>query len=287
MAVCLCLFYGLATGPAWGRTVTDELGRAVVLGEHPHRIVTLAPSLADTAYSLGHAGDVVGVSDYAFPPEARKKPNVGSGLTPSLETIVSLKPDLVLMMASVTGQDTLRSLERLRLPVFVVKARGIEGAYRSMLSVGNALNDNAAAASLVQSLRAREEKIRQRMAGLPRPSVLLALWPNPFVTAGRGSFITELIHASGARSVTADLPQDWPEINVETIVPRQPKYLLLVRGSNVTPDQLEKLPGWSSLDAVRRHRVLWVDERIYYPSPAMLDAMEELSRQIVAAEGRP
>jgi iron complex transport system substrate-binding protein len=276
----------LCTGLAWGRTLTDEAGRKVALDDHPHRIVCLAPSLTITVYALGHGADVVGVTDYtAYPPEARQKPSVGGGLTPSLEAIAALRPDLVLFFDTMTGSDTLRTLERVHIPVFVVTATGLEGTYRSILSVGNALNDTASAENLVHSLRAREQKVRQRTAGRPRPGVLLVVWPDPLITAGRGAFITDLIEAAGAHSVTADLPEPWPQLTLETVVPRRPKYLLLVRGSNVDPDRLQKLAGWSSLEAVRRRRVIWVDDRIYYASPAMIDALEDLSQQLWAAEG--
>jgi len=276
----------LGTALAWGRTLTDEVGRKVSLAEHPHRIVCLAPSLTITVYALGHGADVVGITDYTtYPPEARQKPSVGAGLTPSLEAITALKPDLVLLFDTMSGSDTLRTLERVGIPVFVVTATGLEGAYRSVVSVGNALNDDAAAADLVRRLRAREQKVRQRMAGRPHPGVLLVVWPEPLVTAGRGAFITDLIEAAGAHSVTADLPQPWPQVTLETVVPRQPKYLLLIRGSNVDPERLQKLPGWSALEAVRRQRVIWVDDRIYYASPSMIDALEDFSQQLVAAEG--
>jgi len=280
-AILIALF---ATA-GWARTLTDELGRTVTLAEHPHRVVCLAPSLTDTVYALGHGSDVVGITDYTeYPAEARKKPSVGGVVDPSLEAIVALKPDLVLTVPPLNGYETMHALERLHVPVFAVEAKGMEGAYRSIGSVGSALNDAGAAAALVRQLRLRQEEAAAQMRGKPRPEVLLVLWPEPFITAGRGAFITDLIEAAGAHSVTADIPQEWSRVSLEAIVARRPKYLLLIRGSSVTVEQLQKLPGWSSLEAVREHRVIWVDDRIHYPSPLMLDALEDLSRQLVAAE---
>ena len=289
----LCMRFGLSTAilialfvtAGWARTLTDELGRTVTLADHPHRVVCLAPSLTDTVYALGHGSDVVGITDYTeYPAEARKKPSIGGVVDPSLEAIVALKPDLVFTITPLNGYDTMRALERLHIPVFAVEAKGLEGAYRSIASIGSALNDVPAAAALVGQLRQRQEKAAARMRGKTRPEVLLVLWPDPFITAGRGAFVTDLIEAAGAHSVTADIPQEWSRVSLEAIVSRRPKYLLLVRGSSVTVEQLQKLPGWSSLEAVREHRVIWVDDRIYYPSPLMLDALEDLSRQLGGVE---
>jgi iron complex transport system substrate-binding protein len=282
VSCCLLL---MAAHAAHARTLTDELGRAVAIAEHPHHIVCLAPSLTDTVYALGHGGDVAGITDYTeYPAEARKKPSVGGVIDPSLETIVALQPDLVLAIAEMNSYDTIRALERVHVPVFVVQPKGMEGAYRSILSVGDALNDAVAARALVEGLRARQRQIAARMAGKPRPTVLLVLWPDPFITAGRGAFITDLIEAAGAQSVTADVPQEWSRMSLESIIARKPEYLLLIRGNKVTPEELTRLPGWSSLAAVHAHRVIWVDDRIYYASPLMLDALEDLSQQLLAAQ---
>jgi iron complex transport system substrate-binding protein len=275
----------IAFHAAQARTLTDELGRTVTVAEHPHRVVCLAPSLTDTVYALSHGADVAAVTDYTeYPAEARQKPSIGGVIDPSLETIVALQPDLVLAIAEMNNYDTIRALERVHVSVFVVKPSGMEGAYRSILSVGNALNDMPAAQALVERLRARQRLIAARMSGKPHPTVLLVLWPDPFITAGRGAFITDLIAAAGAQSVTAEVPQEWARMSLESILAKKPEYLLLIRGNKVTPEELQRLPGWSSLPAVRNRRVIWVDDRIYYPSPLMLDALEDLSRQLLAAE---
>ena len=92
LAIWLCLIT-----PAWAsRTLTDETGRKVTLPDHPHRVVCLAPSVTDTVFALGSGEDVVAVSDYStYPPEATKKPSIGSLIKPSIETILSFHPDLV------------------------------------------------------------------------------------------------------------------------------------------------------------------------------------------------
>jgi iron complex transport system substrate-binding protein len=283
-AIGAAMFLALSAA-AFARTVTDELGRVVTITDHPHRIVCLAPSLTDTVYALGHGSDVAGITDYtAYPPEAKQKPSIGGVIDPSLETIVALHPDLALAIEGLNNYETIRALERLNVPVFAVKAKGMEGAYRSILSVGTALNDEAAARAVIGRLRARQQRVAASMSGRLRPAVLLVVWPDPFITAGRGAFITDLIEAAGAHSVTTDIPQEWSRVSLEAMVAKNPKYVLLIRGSKVSMDELQKLPGWSSLDAVRNRRVIWVDDRIYYPSPLMLDALEDLSRQLVSAE---
>ena len=276
LTALLCL-----TGNALAsRTLTDELGRTVVVPDHPHRVICLAPSITDAVFSLGAGADVAAISDYTkYPAEALKKPSVGNTLDPSIETILSLHPDLVLGIQTTGQSASAQQLTRLGIPVFLVNPDGLTGVLRSVTSLGHALNRDAQAAALVYSLQQRIDAVRARVRGKPEPTVFMPIWYDPIITIGRHAFITEIIEAAGGRSITADLPADWPQIGMETVVARAPQALLLVRGGKITFAVLGNRPGWSSLPAVRARRAYYVDERIELPSPVAIDALEDLARQ--------
>src|SRR5262245_17051202 len=82
------------TGP---RTYVDMLGHSVALAAPPTRIVSLVPSVTELIYALGGQARLVGRTDFCdYPAEAREKPSVGGMVAPNLESIVALKPDLVI-----------------------------------------------------------------------------------------------------------------------------------------------------------------------------------------------
>jgi iron complex transport system substrate-binding protein len=277
----LALLFFCAALPAFGaRTITDELGRTVTVPDHPHRLICLAPNVVDDVYALGAEADIVAVTDYVkYPAQARSKPSVGIPMTPSIEKIIALHPDLVLGFGEMRNTDTFKSLERLGIPVFLVAPHGLEGVYRSIGSIGKALNRDQAAQALIGKLRAREAAVRQRVSGKPTVSILFPVWYDPVITIGKHAFITDLIEIAGGRSVTGDLPQEWPQISMETVVARKPEALLLERNSKVTLEQLLRRPGWSSLPAVQKRRIYYTDDRIEIPSPLLFDVLEELARQ--------
>jgi len=267
--------------PAAARTVTDELGRTVNVPDHPHRLICLAPSLADDVYALGAGADVIAVSDYTkYPPETQKKPSIGLPLSPSMETIVAMHPDLVLGTADTNLSETIKQLERLNIPVFVVNPRGLQGIYKSLESLGKVLVYEAAAKNLVASLQRREAAIRRRVAGKPAVNLLMPIWYDPIMTIGRYAYINELIELAGGHSVTSDIPQEWPQISLEAVIARAPEALLLVRGSAMSMDKIVDRPGWQALPALRNHRVYYVGEQIEYPSPVAFDALEELAKEL-------
>jgi|HubBroStandDraft_6_1064221.scaffolds.fasta_scaffold375537_1 iron complex transport system substrate-binding protein len=263
------------------RTLTDDLGRSVTVPDHPHRLVCLMPSLVDDVYAVGAGSDVIAVTDYTkYPPQAKAKPTVGLPLSPSLETIVSLHPDLILGSADLNREETVKELQKLTIPIFMVKARGIEGIYESLASVGRALNREQEARKLVGALRERERAVRQRVAGKPVVDVLMPIWYDPIVTIGKDAYITDLIEIAGVHSVTSDVPEEWPEISLEAVLARAPEALLLVRGSKISVEVLRTRPGWLTMPAVRNNRIYYVDEQIESPSPVAFDALEELAKQL-------
>lgn len=279
IAWILCLVAGCATAPA-ARIVTDELGRRISVPDHPHRLICLLPSLVDDIYSLGAGADIAAVPDFTkYPAAARQKPSIGPPLSPSLEMIVALHPDLILGGADMNRAATLTQLEQLNIPVFLVDTHGVEGIYRSLDSLGQALNRDEAAQALVARLRQRVATIRARVQGKPAVRVLMPIWYDPIITIGSHAYISELITLAGGYSVTSDIPQEWPQVSLEAILARAPEALLLVQGSKMSLDVIRERPGWGELPAVRNNRIYFVSDAIDYPSPVAFDALEEIAKE--------
>lgn len=263
-----------------GRTLTDEMGRQVVVPDHPHRVICLMPTVTDTVYALGAGDDVVAVSDYTkYPAAALKKPSVGNLINPSIEMILSLHPDLVIGMQPKGPMEVTDQLERAGIPIFLVSPHGIDGIFHSVESIGTALNRTPEADALVHSLQQRVDAVKARTKDLPAPRVFMPVWYDPITTIGKHAFITEIIAAAGGRSVTDDLPTEWPQISMEVVLERAPDALLLVRGGKTTLKVLEGRPGWSSMAAIKEHRAYYVDDRINLASPVAIDALEDLAKE--------
>jgi iron complex transport system substrate-binding protein len=263
-----------------GRILTDETGRKVVVPDHPHRVICLMPTVTDTVFALGAGDDVVAISDYTkYPTAALAKPSVGDLIKPSIETILSLHPDLVIGMQPKGPMEVTDELERAGIPIFLVSPHGIAGIFQSIESVGMALNRTPQADALVHSLQQRVDAVRARTKGLPAPRVFMPIWYDPITTIGKNAFITEVIEAAGGRSVTDDLASEWPQISMEVVLERSPDALLLVRGGKTTLQVLQERPGWSSMTAIKARRAYYVDDRINLASPVAIDALEDLAKQ--------
>jgi iron complex transport system substrate-binding protein len=279
-ALLLFVLLVVAVAAQASRVITDETGRTVTVPDHPHRVVCLVPSITDTVFALGSGDDVVAVSDYTtHPPAALKKPSIGGLVKPSIETILSFHPDLVLGTSIPGATETAAQLQNVGVPVYLVDPHGLSGILRSVGSVGEALNRVPQAAALNASLNQRIAAVRARSAGKPAPKVLVPVWYDPIITIGKNAFISQLVETAGAKSVTDDLLPDWPEVSMETVVTRAPEALVLIRGGKISIGMLQKRPGWSSLPAIQSGKVYYVDAGIQEPSPVAIDALEELARE--------
>jgi iron complex transport system substrate-binding protein len=277
----------LLSSSAWcTRTLQDEAGRTVTLPDQVKRVISLAPSITDTIYSLGAASQLAAITDYTqYPAEAAKeKPSIGNILKPSLERITTFHPDLVIGIATFNSPETINGLERIGIPVFLLSGRGLAGVYSSVTSIGHALGRDREATALLARLKAREQQIRAIAATGRHPTVFLALQLDPCITAGKGAFMTELIGIAGARSVTADLPQDWLRVSLEAILPRKPEYILLMKTAPFDVSDMRARAGWNALDAVKLGRVMRADDRLQVPAPVAFDGLEDLAQQVQAAQ---
>lgn len=271
----------LAAGPASGGTVQDMLGREVRVPDRPGRVVSLAPSLTEIVYALGAEAQLVGVTTYCdYPPEATQKPKVGGMTTPNLEAILALGPDLVLATTEGDREQDVRDLERLGLPVYVVRPTSFATVLESVLRVGEILGRPDRARQLVEGMRREVEAIARTTRPLPHPRVLYVLWGDPLIVPGRDTIMTDLIRLAGGVSVTGQEALPYPRFSLEEVVARNPEVIVLAQhGSASVDERLERWRHLRLLSAVRQGRIYGIDGNlIHRPGPRIVEGLRTLAR---------
>jgi iron complex transport system substrate-binding protein len=284
LAPVLVLGLKQAPAPEAARTEIDEAGRRVALRAEVHRVVSLAPNVTETLYALGVDDKIVGITDFTeLPPGAPAKPTVGEPVSPNLERIAALRPDLVFAAETINRRETVEALDRLGIPVYTTNPRTVEETLASIRHIAALVGTGAAGEELASRLQARLDAVRTRLAGRPLKRVLFVVWEDPLITTGQNTFVADTLRWAGAESII-NLPEDWPHVSLEEVVRLQPDDLIFPAtqtgsGQDIARG-LEKRPGWRDLDAVRDGRVLVVSDAINRPSPALVDAIEELAREL-------
>jgi len=278
---------GLAiASPAAALTLRDMLGREVTLAAPPRRIVSLVPSVTEIVFSLGAEKRLVGRTDFCdYPPAVRTKPSVGGMVNPSLETLVALKPDLVVATDEGNREETVRQLERLRIPTYLVHANRIAETIELITRVGELTGRTAEVPRLVGEMQRRIETIRRMVAPFPRPRVLYVLWPDPLIVPGRASMLTELIDVAGGASITASDGDAYPRFSLEAAVARAPEVIILADHSTGSSTAGRSAPEkWQqlvSVPAIRAGRLHSADLSLLHRyGPRVPEGLEMLARII-------
>lgn len=261
--------------------VRDGLGRVVAIPAPPRRIVTLAPNATDTIAALGLGDRLVGVSDFCEPPpEAGNVRRVGGLLTPDLEVIRALRPDL--LVGSTSGNDPALAgqAEALGLPLYILNAATVDEVLDGIAGLSAALGEAARGKALLEDLRGRLDAVDRRVAGRPRPRVLYIVWGEPLVVPGSKAFLTDAIRRAGGDSVTDDAPAAHPTYSVEAAIARKPEIILTSEYNRADAERLRKDPAWQSVPAVTRGKVYVVGDALVRPGPAVVAGIEEMARRL-------
>ena len=266
--------------------VTDDLGRAVRLASPPARVVSIAPSNTENLYALGAGDRLVAVNEWSdYPPEARRKPQI-RGMRPSLEQLVALRPELILLMNGM--EDLISQYEGRGMSVLVIAPRDLAGVYRDIELLGDVMKVPVQARALTRAMQDRVAGVRARVDGARRPRVFYEVDGvdpvRPF-TAAPGSFIHELLELAGAENVAADAQGPWPQLSLEQLIKMDPEMIILGDTTGVyhaqTPERVLRRPGWEQITAVRRRAVYAVDGTLVSrPGPRIVEGLEALARII-------
>lgn len=235
----------------------DDAGDSLPPTARPTRIVSLNPATTEILFALGAGDRVVGRTHWdSWPPEVRDVPDLGDAIRPSVEAVISARPDLVILYAAGDNRDAAQALRAAGIPVMSFRTDLIEQFERTTLLLGNAVGEPARARIVVDSVRSTLERVRTATAGRSRPTVFMLSWEVPLMTIGKGSFLTELVEIAGGQNIFGDLDGPSPQVSFEEVLRRNPQYIL---GRPETVGKLTASERWRTLPAVRDRRVLVSD----------------------------
>lgn len=279
-AVLACTLACLATAAAC-RSERGAAGNAAT--DHratpPQRIVSLIPSATETIVALGAAERLVARTSFDVDPALAHLPSVGDGLTPSLELLTTLEPDLVVAWPDNASRTVIGRLESFGVRIYSPQVQSLVDLRQAIEELGGILHLEQAADSLIAVIDADLRAVRTAVAGLEKPDVFYVIWYDPPTTTGSGTYIDQLIEIAGGRNIFADAPGLWPQVSMEEVVRRQPDIVLIsqTEDSPIDVGDLASSVGWRELRAVREERVIQVEADLYNrPGPRVAEAARRL-----------
>jgi iron complex transport system substrate-binding protein len=279
------LLFGLCVAsPALAEPVTveDALGRKVTLKTPPQRIVSNFASNTELLAALGLVDRIVGIENFTrYPPEVIGKPLVGGRLGFSVDAIVGLRPDLVVMTpARQATYQLLDPMERLDIPVLVVLARTVDEVLSNIRLFARAAGVAGRGDEVTGRLNARLVRVKEATRALAPPRVVMVTGRigNGLVLVTRPDTYTgDAVTIAGGRFALGGSTA-VPQVSPEAIFSADPDVLLFA-GLQKDLDELARQPGWRDMQAVRTGRAFVVPRTEFLiPGPRTVDGIERLAR---------
>lgn len=290
----LCLFmlatmvgemsYAIASPSTNSIKVTDIRGKQIVLPAPAVRVVSLAPHITELVFAVGGGKQLVGVVNHSDYPEAAKAiPQVGRYDKINIESIVTLKPDLVIVWQSGNGDNIASRLESLGLTTFVVEPRKLEDIATTLKVVGKLLGHteqgNCEANTFLQRLRT----LRQQYSHKTPVSIFYQVWHEPLMTLNGEHLISDVLALCGGNNVFADAIPLVPRLSVESVIRANPQVVLASGMGEARPEWLDMWRRWPSLQAQQHQQLYFVPPdilqrhtpRVLQGTARVCDALEQ------------
>ncbi len=264
------------------REVIDEAGRHVPLPVKIERIVSLAPNLTEIVYAVGAGDRLVGRTRYCdYPPEVKSVAEIGDTMTPSIERIITLKPQVVLVSTASQLEAFTKQLEQQKIAVYVTNPRSLDEVFRSIATLGNLFGTQERAEKLVADLRRRADAVTAAVGATNSIKVFYQVSDEPLYTIGRESYLTDLVRRAGGVSVTADVASAFPRFSDEAALAARPEAIILPTGGSMGTANSNVAAPLKNSPAALHNRVYRINEdHLQRPGPRLVDGLEEMARAL-------
>ncbi|MEO7715096.1 MAG: helical backbone metal receptor [Capsulimonas sp.] len=264
-------------------TVTDDLGRRITLPHPPRRVVSLAPSVTEILFAVGGQDKLVADTAYCDYPEAAKKiKHVGGPMTPSSETIVAMRPDLVVMADQNISKPTVEALSRkFHAPIYVTAAATYTGVEKNIADLGALMGDSKQTKTVLDAMAHTRRLVAHAVAGKAKPKTFLVIWDSPLMTASGTSFMGDLVRLAGGANVADKTPTPYPLYSPESLVRDNPDIILTGAAGTKTVAKAPKGLARLHLRAIREGRCFgapadWTNR----PGPRLRFGLMEVARTL-------
>lgn len=260
------------------RVFKDALERDVAIPRNVKRVVSLAPNLTEIIYAVGGGEKLVGDTTYCdFPEAARSVQKIGDTMSPNMEAIIALHPDVVFVSTASQIEAFMRTLAERNIAVYVVDAKSVDDIIDSMLIMGDILGTRPEAEKTVAALRQRLDAVQSKVSGKPIRRVFVQISKEPLFTAGREAYLNEVVKIAGGESVTQAIPGAYPNLSRETALKLDPDAIVISDNEgNHEPNS-----AFANSAAVKNDQVFRINaDLLSRPGPRIVDAIEAAARDL-------
>jgi iron complex transport system substrate-binding protein len=278
---------------------------------YPKRIVSLSPSNTEILFALGAGKKLVGVTDYCnYPNELKPKikteeiTRVGGYWNPSIKTIISLEPELVLISTAHCTVKTNKcknecdrkcelttkianKLNKSSINVVSISPHSIKDVLDNILFIGKLVGKSTQAIKLVRELKQRIELVMSKSNTIVhKPKVYFEVWNEPYISVNSKTWIGNIINLAGGKNIFGEAVSEWPIIRSEDIIKKNPDLIVFPVIPNIPRfwgsfETVKNRFEWENINAIKNNLLFEVSrDCISRPGPRLIDSLELFSKII-------
>ena len=270
-------------------TVVDDWQRPVQFLRKPQRIVSLSAHLTELLFDAGLGDQLVAVDLHSdFPPQVKNLPRINAWPEPSLEALLKLKPDVVLMWGQGLKRATVERLEQFGIRVWVsdpTTVANIPTTIERLAQLGSDTKSNDAkssdaksAAERVRALKATLALSQTRTNGQAVP-VFMQVWQQPLMTVGGDTVVADALRHCGAHAVLSTAIKGSAVVSLEAVLKASPLAI-------VSSNEHDVRAYWKARLSVEQsgalEHIIIEPQTLSRPSARLIDALIPLCRKIDA-----
>jgi iron complex transport system substrate-binding protein len=267
--------------------VTDGIGNEIAMDGPAKKVIVFVPSALEIINGLGAMDRVIGVDSWSVEnkePLAAGLEGFGDFNSLNMEKIAAAAPDIIIGLVGWAESD-IQKLNDLDIKVYIVDANTVSEVYTEIDNMGKILGLDDAAIKMSGELKKQVDGITSKVPNLvqsQKPKVFYEVWNEPLMSAGKNTFISELIEMSGGINiVAADGLEGWPEYSLEKLIQNNPD--IMIAPVSLSPDAAAILSEsrFSKIAAITNKRVYIIpDNPVSRPSQNIIKGLTMIAQAI-------
>jgi iron complex transport system substrate-binding protein len=249
------------------------------------RIVVLNPAYVETAFMLGAEEKIIAIGETKTTPiwpeeKTNKLDNVGTITKPSLESVLSKKPDLVILNPMII--DFGDNLKQQKIPYITIDAKSIEEIFRNIEIAGVIFGKTKEASILIEEKKRKLSKIDKEIDKKPLNMKGAFIYSvTPFMGFGGKTLSGEILKILGVINIAENIDAAKPILSPEFILKENPDFLIGAMSIKSKEDIINGSPLIKNTKAIKNKNVFLVaSDKLLRPSPRIFDEIEILYNEL-------
>jgi len=234
---------------------TDSEGNILYFIQPVKRIISLAPHTTELLFAAGATHQIIGTVNHSdFPEAAKKIPRIGGYNKFDLETILSLKPDLIVAWSGGNSHDQIQKLKQLGIKIFISEPKNFTDIAENIIQMGRFLGTNKTANHAAQEFLTELTLLKKQFPKEKTVSVFYQVWNEPLMTISDAHLIGKVIQFCSGKNIFGNLNVISPRINIEAVLEKNPDTII----AGMTKDRKDWLlewEKWGNINAVKYKQV--------------------------------